>query len=30
MTIKKEFVAYVISWTESEAGWGCRPDGYSR
>jgi hypothetical protein len=22
-------IAYLISWTESERGWGCRPDGYS-
>lgn len=20
--------AYMVSWTEREAGWGCRPDGY--
>ena len=22
-------VVYVLEWTESEAGWGCRPDGIS-
>lgn len=28
MSTKKN-VAYVVSWTETERGWGCRPDGYS-
>jgi hypothetical protein len=23
------FILYVQKWTESEAGWGQRPDGYS-
>lgn len=23
------YSAYVVSWTESEAGWGCRGDGWS-
>ena len=27
--IPKHHMAYVMSWTESESGWGCRPDGYS-
>ncbi len=27
--MKKQHVAFAISWTESEAGWGKRPDGYS-
>lgn len=25
----KAYVAYVITWTESERGWGQRPDGAS-
>lgn len=25
----KEYVAYLVSWTESERGWGQRPDGVS-
>lgn len=25
----RTYVAYLITWTESEAGWGCRPDGAS-
>jgi len=27
--MKKQHVAFAISWTESEAGWGQRSDGYS-
>lgn len=23
------YTAYAVSWTESEAGWGCRGDGWS-
>lgn len=26
---EKTHVAYAVTWTESEAGWGCRPDGAS-
>lgn len=29
MTKNKIVAVYAISWTESEAGWGQRPDGYS-
>lgn len=27
--MSKEYVAYLITWTESERGWGQRPDGAS-
>jgi len=26
---EKTHVAYVLTWTESESGWGMRPDGVS-
>ena len=26
---QKQFVALKLTWTESERGWGQRPDGYS-
>ena len=29
METKKSFTVVVQKWEESEAGWGCRPDGYS-
>lgn len=25
----QKYVAYLITWIESESGWGCRPDGIS-
>lgn len=29
MVKKKLYEVVCVSWTESEAGWGCRPDGCS-
>jgi hypothetical protein len=26
---KKMHAAFIVTWTESERGWGCRPDGAS-
>jgi len=28
-TVKKQYVGHVISWTESERGWGQKPYGYT-
>ena len=27
--MKKCYFAHIITWEESERGWGCRPDGFS-
>ncbi len=29
MVPEPSYTVYAVSWTESEAGWGCRGDGWS-